>query len=102
MASINWPELPSTGFVSGRMATQADIDSGSAAFMLPGGTPIRIPVPQYGFQIEESGVRTPGIVIQAEEVGGIKVIGFKPLSSDGFAVAKLEDFEFLGTTPPTN
>jgi hypothetical protein len=59
-----------------------------------------VTVPQYAFHLSEPGKRTPGIIIQAEEGQGIRMLGFK-LLSDGTLLAALErEFELLGTSLP--
>ncbi len=60
------------------------------------GTPIPNAVPQYAFHVDEAGRRTPGIVIQAEQAGEMRIIGFRPLSGELLAALEKE-FEFLGT-----
>src|SRR5258707_7537117 len=49
-----WPALPKQGFISGRVATPADVAAGNAVFSaaVRGGgvgqsTPLRIQIPQY-------------------------------------------------------
>ena len=61
------------------------------------GRPIPNAVPQYAFHIDEAGKRTPGIVIQAEQAGPLRMIGFRPLSSEQVIVALEMEFEFLGS-----
>jgi hypothetical protein len=60
-------------------------------------TPIPNAVPQYAFHVDEAGKRTPGIIIQAEQAGSLRIIGFKPLSGNGLIAATEKEFEFIGT-----
>jgi hypothetical protein len=78
------------------------VSAGRAAFSadsngLAPATPIPIAVPQYAFHIDEAGKRTPGIIIQAEQAGSLRIIGFKPLSSNQLVAATEQEFEFIGT-----
>src|SRR5258708_37652040 len=69
-----WPALPKQGFISGRVATPADVAAGNAVFSAAVGgggvgksTPLRIQIPQYAYY-KEGGTKIPGIVLQAERV----------------------------------
>jgi hypothetical protein len=94
--------LPADGFVSGRPATKEDVAAGRAAVAAyysegeVAATPISNAVPQYAFHVDEAGKRTPGIIIQAEQAGSLRMIGFKPLSGNELLVATEKEFEFLG------
>ena len=99
---IVWPPLPAHGFVAGRSATRADVENGRAAFCaaMAGreiGRPIPAVIPQDAMHVDETGKRTAGIVIQAEQVGPLRIIGFKPLTDSELLVATEAEFEFLGT-----
>jgi hypothetical protein len=68
---MKWPGLPTSAFVSGRLAEQADLTSGCAVFLslvdgLPVGEPAHITIPQFAFLVNEDGSRTPAVVVQAE------------------------------------
>ncbi|MFO2465774.1 hypothetical protein OOJ96_20620 [Pseudomonas sp. 15FMM2] len=105
--TIAWPDLPETCFVSGRSATNADVDSGCAAFLINGkgkaaGTPIKLQVPQYAMHIEKgTGTETPVIIIQAEQDGNIKAVGYKELGTEQLGATLLKDVRLLGTKKPT-
>ena len=104
IAGVTWPPLPTDGFVSGRPATKEDVAAGHAAVSAYSdghlaATPIPNAVPQYAFHVNEVGKRTPGIIIQAEQAGSLRIIGFKPLSGNELMVATEKEFEFLGTNP---
>lgn len=104
--TITWPDLPKTCFVSGRSATSMDVDAGCAAFLInvkgqAAGTPIKLDIPQYALHIDETtGKETPVILIQAEENGEIKAVGYKELGTDQLGAALLREVRLLGTTKP--
>ena len=94
-----WPALPKTGFISGKAATQADVDAGNAVFAAQVGSeiigkPINITIPQYAYHLEK-GKRIRVIIIQAEEAQGQKIIGAKIIAG-GELVGLLNEFELLG------
>lgn len=104
--AIAWPDLPQTCFVSGRSATNADVDAGCAAFLInvkgqAAGTPIKLAIPQYAMHVDEaSGKETPVIIIQAEENGAIKAVGYKELGTEQLGAALLREVRLLGTQKP--
>jgi hypothetical protein len=109
----DWPPLPKQGFISGRVATPADVAAGNAVFSaaVTGGvgksTPLRIQVPQYAYY-KEGGTKIPVIVLQAERVdiqkqGGevVQMTSVGALKPDGRKViGLLTSFELLGTVRP--
>lgn len=104
--TIAWPDLPKSCFVSGRPATNADIDTGCAAFLInvqgkPAGTPIKVDIPQYALHVDEAtGKETPVIIIQAEQNGATEVVGYQELDSDQLGAALLREVRLLGTKKP--
>ncbi|OLY72448.1 hypothetical protein AU074_11180 [Pseudomonas sp. ATCC PTA-122608] len=104
--SITWPDLPVTCFVSGRSATSQDVDTGCAAFLInvkgkPAGTPIKLDIPQYAMHVDEgTGKETPVILIQAEENGDVKAVGYKELGTGQLGAALLREVRLLGTKKP--
>jgi hypothetical protein len=103
--SIAWPDLESVSYIRDRAATKEDVEAGRAVFVLSDegvsiGAPLDIPVPQYSFHVDqESGTRTPCVIIQAEEARGQKFIGCRLL--DGSIMAgTFPEFVLLGATPP--
>ncbi|QOQ72956.1 hypothetical protein IMF22_15640 [Pseudomonas poae] len=104
--TIAWPDLPKSCFVSGRSATSADVDTGCAAFLInvqgkAAGTPIKLDIPQYAVHVDEAtGKETPVIIIQAEENGEIKAVGYKELGTDQLGAALLREVRLLGTQKP--
>lgn len=105
--TIAWPDLPETCFVSGRSATNNDVDNSCAAFLInvkgkATGTPIKLDIPQYAMHIEaDTGKETPVIIIQAEENGNIKAVGYKELGTEQLGAALLQEVRLLGTKKPT-
>lgn len=110
---IEWPDLPKGCFVSARPATASDIRKGCAVFMLgkgkafageaetSAGTPLNIKIPQYAWHVDEkSGKKAPVVLIQAEEISGVKTVGFKNLDSQSLGVALLSEMILLGRTKP--
>lgn len=104
--TITWPDLPKSCFVSGRSATSMDIDTGCAAFLInvkgqAAGTPIKLDIPQYAMHVDEAtGKETPVILIQAEENGEVKAVGYRELGTDQLGAALLREVRLLGTQKP--
>jgi hypothetical protein len=103
---FEWPPLPAQGFIRGRLASEADVAAGHAVFSLqpqPGLVPalLHVTIPQYAFHCDrEAGSRTPGIVIQAEQAAGAKIIGMRRLPDGALLAGLLDEFELLGDSPP--
>jgi hypothetical protein len=110
----DWSPLPKQGFISGRVATPADVAAGNAVFSAAVGgggvgksTPLRIQIPQYAYY-KEGGTKIPVIVLQAERVdiqkeGGevVQMTSVGALKPDGRKViGLLTSFELLGTVRP--
>lgn len=88
-----WKQTPS---VSGRAATDADVDEGRAVFAV-GGEPVALDVPFCAI-IREDGVgeETAVVVIQAERLeDGTVAVGFRLLAGGGSGIAPLDDVEVL-------
>ncbi len=103
-SSPAWPPLPTTGFVSGRAATDKDVADGNAIFVLKGygayfGKPMDIVIPQYAYLTKRGEKPVPVIVIQAEVGGGIKMFGVRGLDGDK-STARDYELKLLGTKPP--
>lgn len=90
----HWRETPC---LRGRAATQEDVGAGRAVFAAPGADakPIDLKLPRCAIHTdEETGKRTPVIVVQAEDVRGLKTVGYRDLSgSEG--VCLLSELELL-------
>ena len=97
-----WPPLSDYKFTSGRQATEEDINSGAAVFMLQVdgkniGRPIDILIPQYAVHIDqETGERVNVIIIQAEETDDSQAIGAINIKTNEYIAALKYEFEFLG------
>ena len=97
-----WPDLPKTGFISGKPATVEDAKQGNAAFSLDGRSKGALPliIPQYVRWTDEQGVSHPMILVQAEEApDGTKIVGLRDFSGQE-TVATLAEIELLGTMKP--
>ncbi len=99
-----WPALPTTGFVTGRPATDKDVTDGNALFVLKAhgvyfGKPLDIVIPQYAYLLKRGDKPVPVIVIQAEEARAIKLFGVRGLDGD-VSVVKDFDLQLLGAKPP--
>lgn len=120
--TVDWPPLPLTAFISGRVATQQDIDQDIAAFGFPqkldasqvakltggeaaeaiecaGSTPLAITIPQYAI-LNLKGEKIPCILIQGEQSGDAAIVGCRLIRDDSLAIGLLEDFELLGQDKP--
>ena len=88
-----WRETPA---VSGRTATEADVEEGRAVFAV-GGEPVALELPSCAVVREEGvGEETPVIAIQAERLeDGTVAIGFRLLDGGDPGIAPLDDVEFL-------
>ena len=100
---MDWPELPNTGFIFGRVATTDDVADGTAVFSMNGQSlgPIDLIIPQYAILHDaDSGTDEPVILLQAESApNGMSIAGFQ--KSDGsFAAAALLELTLLGTEKP--
>jgi hypothetical protein len=96
-------QLPSTGFISGRAATEKDVEDGNAVFVAKVedkiiGTPIAITVPQYAFWSRADG-KILVVIVQAEEANGMRLFGFRDAAGEE-TVATGPEIELLGTTRP--
>ncbi|MBS1996099.1 MAG: hypothetical protein JSS86_07305 [Cyanobacteria bacterium SZAS LIN-2] len=119
---VYWPPLPLTAFVSGRVATQQDVDNDIAAFSFPqkldpeqvakltgeekaqavecqGSKPLDIVIPQYAI-LNLKGEEHACIIIQGEEVDDTKIVGCRLCKDNNLAIGLLEDFRLLGKETP--
>jgi hypothetical protein len=103
-AEPNWPALPTTGFISGRPATDKDVADGNAVFVLRAygiafGKPLDVTIPQYAYLTKRGQQAVPVIVVQAEQGKGIRIFGLRGLDGKT-ATAKESELRLLGTRPP--
>jgi len=101
-----WPSLSKIKYVSGRVATEQDINEGAAVFLLQSegvniGQPINITLPQYAIHTDgDTGGKSKVVVIQAEEANGQRVVGALIISNNEYLAALYNEFEFLGNEKP--
>ncbi|WP_081367574.1 hypothetical protein [Alteromonas mediterranea] len=99
---MQWPSLKEIPFVSGRVATEDDINRGAAVFLLQSegvniGTPIDIELPQYATHYdEESGVKTNVVLIQAEKADNYEYYGAYTFEDGGYLIGYSDEFTLLG------
>jgi hypothetical protein len=103
-AKQTWPPLPTTGFISGRPATDKDVIDGNAVFALraygvPFGKPLDVTIPQYAYLRKKGQEPIAVIVVQAELGKGLKIFGVRDLNGKG-ATAKESELQLLGMHPP--
>ena len=94
----NWTEIP---HVSGRLATEEDVNNGNATFRIDDKgqehKALNIKIPSLAYHIDqETNEKTPVVVVQGEQIGDQKIIGIKYLDgTDG--VCFLFELEFVDT-----
>jgi hypothetical protein len=95
--------LPTTGFVSGRAATEQDVEAGNAIFVAKAegviiGKPIAVTIPQYAYWTQPTG-KTLVVIVQAEEANGMRLFGLRDAAGSE-TVATEPEIELLGTATP--
>ncbi|MGE5366819.1 MAG: hypothetical protein ACM3PO_06055 [Betaproteobacteria bacterium] len=103
-AQQSWPPLPTSGFISGRPATDKDVTEGNAVFALraygvPFGKPLDVVIPQYAYLTKRGHQPIPVIVVQAELGKGLKIFGVRDFNGKA-ATATASELQLLGTHPP--
>ena len=103
MARAEDLQLPATGFLTGRAATEKDVEDGNAVFVAKVGdksigTPVPIAIPQFAFWSHPDG-KTLVVIVQAEEANGMQLFGFRDASGNE-TVATGPEIELLGTSRP--
>ena len=100
--NMDGPQLPSAGYLSGRAATNADVEAGQAVFSMDGKSEGALPIaiPQYALWTDENGAEHPVVVVQAEKApGGLEIVGL--LRQDGsYAAATMAELKLLGAAKP--
>ena len=97
-----WPDLPESGFISGRVASPTDAENGDAVFSTDGASAgsLDIAIPQYALWTDENGTQHPVIVIQAERLPDGRAL-FGAESFDGGRMAGfMSELELLGQKKP--
>ncbi len=99
---IEWPDLSTFKYVSGRVAKEADISNQSAIFVLKNegkyiGTPIKIVLPQYAIYTDgETNQKSKVVIIQAESAQGMNMYGAIDIRNGKGVVSIDTDFKLLG------
>ena len=99
---VAWPELPTTGFIAGRLATIDDAKRGDAVFSTngTGGSTVRVTIPQYALWMDEHGTKHRVILVQAEHApDGTEIVGLRGLDGSE-RVATMPEVILLGTKKP--
>ena len=93
----NWKSVPCT---KGRVATEQDVDHGSAVFYIPiGSDPYDTELPLFAIQVDsEKKTRTPCVVIQIENCSEGTAVGVRYFKG-GNGVAMANEFEFYNDIP---
>lgn len=102
-AAKAWPDLPSSGFISGRVATKEDVFSGIAVFDFEHikdqeRAPLDIEIPQYAIRLSKIAgeAHFPVIIIQAETLGNTEFVGYRSIPDGKQGSALLNEFILLG------
>ena len=104
---IVWPDLPQSGFLVGRSATTEDLDNGTAVFTLKTngkyvGHPVNVEIPQYAIHTdEETGSRTPVVIVQVETNGEVTAVGYRDVRDWSDGIGLFHEFDFLGKNRPS-
>ena len=100
-----WPDLPTTGFVAGRVASDLDIIAGNAVFSqgsAPGvSSPLPLVIPQFACWTGENAGRQPVILIQAETGLIGDLVGLRTSRGEEIA-ATLSEVALLGVQRPAD
>ncbi len=92
-----WKSVP---YISGRVATENDVQEGRAVFYIPlGSEPYETELPLFALQLEEgSSEKIPCIAIQIENTSEGTTVGVRYLDG-GNGVGMADDFEFYSDIP---
>jgi hypothetical protein len=100
-----WPELPSIGYMSGRVARDDDAARGDAVFVAypaeepPPVTPAPVTIPQFAYLTRPGGYRLPLVVVQAEITPDGTYYGLRDIHGEGYT-GRDDTVELLGPTHP--
>lgn len=104
-ATTAWPDLPTEGFLAGRVATDADVMAGRAVFAqggAPGQTsPISVQIPQYACWTSDDAGRQRVVLVQAEHGPPGDIVGLRTPRGEEI-VATLPEVQLLGQQRPTD
>ncbi len=103
-APVVWPPLPTTGFISDRVAMARDVTAGDAVFAAcvgKAGRPLHVAIPQYAlWRDSATGTVKPVIVVEAELFDGDSMFGLRQIPGGASAMARVSDLELLGRSRP--
>lgn len=104
-AVLAWPDLPTEGFITGRVATDADVMAGRAVFSTGGTpdqvTPLALTIPQYACWTSQDAGRQRVILIQAEHGPPGDIVGLRTPRGEEIVVT-LPEVQLLGQQRPTD
>jgi hypothetical protein len=89
-----WPPLPRSGYIAGRVASPQDLKAGNALFVASNGdtvisTPLTLTIPQYAYWYGK-GQRVRVILVQAEEAQGVRICGVRDLNGKAIVCTEAE------------
>lgn len=103
IAVNEWPQLPTNGFVKGRVATEEDVSNGNAIFAAFGtvtSDAMKVAIPQYAILSSDDGETRRVIVVQAEivhgESGDVETFGLRPVEGGDPIVDVSDNVTLLG------
>ena len=96
-----WPPLAEIGHIKGKVATKDDVNADKAVFAYTKAnsrsTPIDITIPQYALlKTEKANKNSRIIVIQAEIVNGLNMLGYINILTGKKAIALMKQVKLLG------
>lgn len=103
-APSDWPPLPTTRYIRGRVATATDVSVGNAVFSACVGVvgrALHVTIPQYAlWRDPATDSIKPVFIVEAELFEGDSMFGLRQIPSGKDAMATSADLELLGQTPP--
>ncbi len=93
-----WPELPLSAFIAGRLATEADVFEGRAVFYEDGSKawPLDIVIPQYGVLSRDDGAALRVVIVQAQQnERGSSIVGLRDAKGQEY-VADIREVRLVG------
>jgi hypothetical protein len=101
--AATWPSLSDFHCIKGRAANREDINKGNALFVLEQdgvsiGHAVPLALPQYAYYLNGPGRgKIPCVIIQAEELNGVQILGCRANGSNAEVVDVSVNFQLLGT-----